>query len=159
MALLRLIAAASLAACGQAGAQPAVSSGLQTPAGWQALPVLGQAVAAAAKAEGVTVDGAEGWGETSIGCYGVWLKLHGTGVGSEEVIQGLELAKLGLSHVVKPELGDDGTIALTFERAPYRGRLRVRVAAGSITALACFANAREPASCEQPCTTLLGGLP
>lgn len=153
------VSAGWLGACGQAGAQPTASSGLQGPAGWQALPQLAQAVGAAAAGEGVTVDGTEAWGETSIGCYGVWVKLHGASATSEEVMKGLDQAKVALRDVVKPELGDDGLVALTFERAPYRGRLRVRVAAGSITALACFANDREPASCDQPCTTLLGGLP
>lgn len=147
------------AACGQAGAQPTATSGLQPPAGWQALPELGRAVGAAASAQGVTVDGTEAWGETSIGCYGVWVKLHGSGATAAEVMKGLELAKLSLRDVVSPAADDDGLIAVTFERLPYRGRLRVRAAGGTITALACFANDREPASCDQPCTTLLGGLP
>ena len=162
MALLRLMAVIGLAACGRAGAQPAqpvVSSGLRPPAGWQTLPALGQAVAAAAKAPGVTLDGSEAWGETAIGCYGLWVKLHGAGASSAEVLKGLDVARLALRDVSKPEAGDDGLIALTFERAPYSGRLRVRIAAGEITALACFANDRDPASCEQPCTTLLAGLP
>ena len=110
-------------------------------------------------AEGVTVDGTDAWGEPSIGCYGAWIKLHGGRASSEEVMKGIDQAKLAVRDIVQPELGEDGLVAVTFERAPYRGRLRVRAAGGSITALACFANDREPASCDQPCTTLLGGLP
>ena len=69
--------------------------------------------------------------------------------------------------MVVPESGD-GVVAMSFETtaAPgssvhgaYRGRLRARIAAGKITALACFANEREPAACESACTALLGGLP
>jgi hypothetical protein len=163
MALLRLIAAISAcvvaAGCGQAGAEATASSGLLAPAGWKPLPDLAQAVAPATKAAGVTIDGTEAWGETAIGCYALWLKLHGVGATSEAVMNGLDLARISVRDVVAPEPGEDGLVALTFERPPYRGRLRARMAGGSITALACFANDREPSSCDQPCTTLLGGLP
>jgi hypothetical protein len=156
MALLRL-ALVSLAACGQAGAQPSATSGLAAPAGWRTLPELAAAVVDAAKADGVTVDGGEAWGETSRGCYGVWLSLHGSRATSEAVLAGLATEKLAITDVVKPD--GDGIVSATFAKPPFSGRLRARLADGKLTALACFANAREPKSCEAACTTLLGGLP
>jgi len=59
--------------------------------------------------------------------------------------------------VVAPETAD-GIVALSFEKGAHRGRLRARIAAGKITAVACFANEREPAACDAACTGLLGGL-
>lgn len=166
MALLRMMLVA-LAACGQAGAQPSATSGLTAPAGWIALPEIATAAATAAKGGGVTVDGAEAWGEPARGCYGVWLALHGEGASAEQVLAGLAGQAVTIRDVVKPETGD-GVVALGFEttKAPgtsvlgsYRGRLRARIAADKISALACFANEREPNACEGACTTLLGGLP
>jgi hypothetical protein len=156
MALLRL-ALVSLAACGQAGAQPSATSGLAAPAGWRALPELASAIVDAAKTDGVTVDGAEGWGETSRGCYGIWLALHGSGATADAVLAGLATEKLAVSDVVKPD--GDGVVSATFAKPPFSGRLRARLADGKLTALACFANAREPKSCDAGCTTLLGGVP
>ena len=161
MALLRL-ALVALAACGQAGAQPTapppVPSGITAPAGWAALPELAQTVRDATKAEGATVDGVEAWGETARGCYAVWFALAGSGATADAVIAGLAAEKLATSNVVKPESGD-GVTAVTFAKPPYTGRLRVRTQGGKLTALACFANQREPASCDAPCTTLLGAIP
>jgi len=54
--------------------------------------------------------------------------------------------------------GDEGLLTLAFERGDHRGRLRARLGGGRITALACFANQREPLACEAACTALLGGL-
>ncbi|CAN5920208.1 hypothetical protein BH11MYX3_BH11MYX3_08310 [soil metagenome] len=157
MALLRL-AVLALAACGQAGAQPSVASGLKPPAGWQALPELATSVGEATKTDGVMVDGVEAWGETARGCYAVWFAIHGSGASAETVLAGLATEKLATSNVVTPPSGD-GLIAMTFARPHYTGRLRARTADGTITALACFANEREPLTCEAPCTTLLGAIP
>lgn len=166
MALLRLMLL-SLAACGQAGAQPSAASGLTPPAGWIAIPEIATAAATAAKGGGVTVDGAEAWGDPARGCYGIWLALHGEGASAEQVLAGLGSEPVSLRDVVKPETGD-GIVSLGFEtskapattvRGTYRGRLRARIAAGKITTLACFANDREPNACDGACTTLLGGLP
>lgn len=157
MALLRL-AAIALAACGQAGAQPAATSGIKPPAGWQALPELAGSVAKATAAPGVTLDGAEAWGETARGCYAVWFGLHGAGATADAVLAGLAAEKLATTNVVKPESGD-GIVSLAFAKPPYTGRLRVRTAGGALTALACFANQREPKACDGPCTQLLGALP
>jgi len=71
---------------------------------------------------------------------------------------GAGAARVDVKHVVKPT-ADQGVLALSFERAPYRGRLRVRLGLGRILALACFANDREPLACDAACTTFLGGLP
>jgi len=162
MALLRLTLVA-LAACGQAGAQPSTASGLTVPAGWVAIPEIATAITTAAKGDGVTVAGAEAWGDPARGCYGVWLALTGDGASAEQVLAGIAEQPLTTSSVVKPE-GADGLVTLSFETAPgaaspYRGRLRARIATGKITTLACFANDREPAACEAACTLLLGGLP
>jgi len=169
MALLRLIVV-TLAACGQAGAQPSATSGLSVPAGWIAIPEIAMAVTTAAKGDGVSVEGAEAWGEPARGCYGVWLVLAGEGASAEQVLAGIAAQPVTTSNVVRPE-GADGLVTLSFEApaaagpatAPgatmYRGRLRARIAAGKITTLACFANDREPATCEAACSSLLGGLP
>jgi len=157
MALLRLMLLA-LAACGQAGAQPSATSGLTAPVGWIAIPEIATAAATAAKGDGVTIDGAEAWGDPARGCYGVWLALHGDGASAEQVLAGLTTEPITTTNVVKPESGD-GLVAMSFTRGVYRGRLRARIAAGKITALACFANEREPIACDGACTTLLGGLP
>ncbi len=175
MAHLRLIATGLvLAACGRAGAEPAqATSGLKPPAGWQAQPAI---AAAARDALGkIPVDGLEAVGEPAIGCYAVWMAVRGSGSAknlSEQLVRGLTEhdkktpapkrapAKRGLAirDVVKPT-GDEGILALTFESAPYKGRLRARVGKGRITALACFSAEREPATCETACTGLLGSIP
>ena len=151
-----------LAACGPAGAQPTAPtnapSGITAPAGWSALPELAKSVADATKAEGVTVDGVEAWGETARGCYAVWLSLAGSGANADAVIAGLAAEKLATSSVVKPE-ATDGVTSLAFAKPPHTGRLRVRTQGGKLAAIACFANQREPASCDAPCTTLLGAIP
>ena len=176
MALLRLaLIGAALGACGQAGAQPTAPanapSGITAPTGWAGLPELAQAVRDATKAEGVTVDGVEAWGETARGCYAVWFALAGSGANADAVIAGLAAEKLATSNVVKPESGD-GITAVTFASTPhpkgagspggslaFTGRLRVRTLDGKLTALACFANQREPLTCDAPCTSLLGAIP
>jgi hypothetical protein len=164
MALLRLavVGLGALAACGQAGAQPTspsnVASGITAPAGWATLPELAQGVRDATKANGVTVEGVEAWGETARGCYAVWFQLAGTGANADAVIAGLAAEKLATSNVVRPESGD-GVTALTFARSPYTGRLRVRTQEARLTALACFANQREPKACDAACTSLLGAIP
>ncbi len=165
MAHLRLIALALVAACGQAGAQAnAAASGITPPAGWQALPEVARAAADAAKGDGVTVAGSEAWGDPARGCYGVWLKVSGTGVSAEQVLAGIasEAAetKIEIKDIVKPAASDgNGIVAFAFDTASYTGRMRARIESGSLTALACFANERERVGCDAACTTLLGALP
>jgi hypothetical protein len=163
MADVRLIAIAVVVlgagACGQAGAAP--GSGITAPAGWQVMPDL--AVAAKdALGKSVVVDGAEAWGEPAMGCYGVWLAVQAAGEAgaiAEQVVVGFAASELRIAvrDVVVPS-GPEGVLALTFERAPYRGRLRARLGGERIVALACFANQREPIACEAACTSLLGAL-
>ena len=154
MALLRLIALLALAgpSCsGRAGAQPSpttAASGVKPPAGWTALPSL---------ATQVGVPGAEAWGDTARGCYAVWFRLQGSGANADGVIAGLAAQQITTADLVKPD--GDGIVSATFAKGVYAGRLRARIADGAITALACFANQREPKGCDAPCTTVLGALP
>ena len=154
MALLRLIALLALAgpSCsGRAGAQPAPTtavSGVKPPAGWIALPSI---------ATRVGVPGAEAWGDTARGCYAVWFRIQGAGATADAVLAGLAAEQLTTSNLVKPD--GDGIVAASFTKGTYTGRLRARIADGALTALACFANQREPKSCDTPCTTVLGALP
>lgn len=163
MAHLRLIAIALvIAACGRAGAQGSggtIASGITPPAGWTALPDVARATGAAAKAEGVTV-ASEAWGEPARGCYAVWLRLDGSGASADQVLDGIASEKLEIKDLVKPTAEDgQGILSLAFARPGYTGRLRARIASGSITALACFANERETVACTTTCTALLGSLP
>jgi hypothetical protein len=123
------------------------------------LPAVAQAAASAAKGPGVAVDGAEAWGDRARGCYATWLALRGHGASATAVLAGLTTDGLVTRDVVQPAKPDDGIVTLAFTKGVYNGRLRARVAAGKVTALACFANDREPGACEASCTKLLGGLP
>jgi hypothetical protein len=156
MADLRLMALWwLLAGCGAADAQPA--SGIAPPAGWQPLPAAAAAARLAAGAPGITIDGAEAWAEPAMGCYAVWMSMHGGSAGTDQltndIVAGLATEKI--TAAVEP---GDGPVAFTLEKAPYKGRMRARLVDGQITALACVANQREPASCEAGCTQLLGAI-
>ena len=143
---------AGLAACSSAAAQPEQRSGLQPPAGWQVLPAVASAARMAASSTGVSVEGAEAWGEPAMGCYAVWIALAG-GTGdelAEQIEAGLAAEQIEVSNV-KP--GD--AIAMTVERAPYRGQLVARAGDTGVSALVCFANGRERAACDATCSTLL----
>jgi hypothetical protein len=159
MADLRLIAVL-LVACADASAQPPAPRP-KPPAGWTAQPAI---VTAAKTALGkTTVDGIEAFGDPAMGCYSLWMAVRGSGKATEladQVVKGLTETKrkVDIKDVVKPA-ADDGVLALTFESAPYKGRLRARLGKGRITALACWSSPREPAACEQACTTILGALP
>jgi len=145
----------ALGACGSADAQPTATSGLQTPAGWQTLPAVANAVRAAAAAPGITVDGAEAWGETSLGCYAVWFAMHGDGGSADqltkEILDGLSDARITATQQSADPL------VLAIEKAPYKGTLKAELGGGKITALACVATDRDP--CEPACKTLLGAMP
>jgi len=160
MAELRLIAVLALAACHAADAQPQQASGIAAPAGWQTLAVLANAARSGATAKGVTVDGAEAWGEPAMGCYAVWMALHGSGGDApalaEQVRAGLAAASIEVKDVQAPDA--DGLMALGFAKPPYGGRMRARLGSGKIVALACFHNGREPKACEHACDGVLGAL-
>jgi hypothetical protein len=147
-----LLALAASSACSRAGAQPTpapeASSGVKVPAGWTALPTL-------ATRTGVPL--AEAWGDPARGCYAVWFRLQGSGATADAVLAGLAAEQFTTSDLVKPE--GDGIVAATFAKGAYTGRLRARIAGGAITALACFANRREPKGCDAACTAVLGALP
>jgi hypothetical protein len=167
MAELRVIALlACVASCRASEAD--TNSGLTPPADWKPLPSLATAARDAAKHDRITVDGAEAWGETARGCYAAWVALRGGGGApdamAEQLVRSLsaEPALVGLvvRDVVKPAGGAaSGVLSLSFERALYRGKLRASLAKdGTIAALACFWNQREPVACEQACTALLGSM-
>jgi hypothetical protein len=159
MADLRLIAVCAFA-CTDAGAQP--PSGIKAPPGWTAQP----AIAVAAKdalGKKATVDGLEAFGDPARGCYSVWMAVRGAGSAkdlAEQLVKGLagEQRKVDIKDVVKPTT-DEGVLALSFETAPFKGRLRARLGKGKIVTLACWSTPREPLACEQACTSLLGALP
>lgn len=159
--------AAAIGGCGTAGAAPEQASGLTPPAGWQAMPEIA-AAARGALGKGVTVEGAEAWGEPAMGCYAVWLAIGAPGAAeavAQQVVAGFTAAAAGSGSGAKltfkdvaPPAGDAGVLALSFERGDHRGRLRARLGGGRIAALACFANQREPLACEAACTSFLGAI-
>lgn len=159
MAQLRLIAIA-MVACAPAVADPAGSpSGLTAPAGWRAAPELAAAAIDGARATGIVVEGSEAWAEPARGCYATWIALRGgdhTLLAIDDLLASLATAKIAVHDVVKP--AGDGVVALAFARGDYTGKLRARIAGDRLVALACFANAREPASCAPACATLLGAI-
>jgi hypothetical protein len=164
--LVGALAIAVLGACRASEAGP--GSGLTAPAGWKTLPSLQAAAHDAAKAGGFTVNATEAWGETARGCYGAWLSLATTAAGpaklADELVQGIQnepaLAGIAITDVVKPAANTEtDVLSLAFDRAPYRGKLRARLANdGHVTALVCFWNDREPAACAAACEPLLGGV-
>ncbi|MGN6105749.1 MAG: hypothetical protein ACTHU0_11635 [Kofleriaceae bacterium] len=165
------------ASCDPAGAQPnatgsarppvratSATSGISAPAGWQALPAIAEA-SRAAIGTSVAVEGAEAWGEPAMGCYAVWLAVRGGAADAPadrvaaDVLAGFAARPgIALTDVVAPT-GGAGVLAASFARPPYRGRLRAQLGGGRITALACFANVREPVACEAACTGLLDRIP
>ena len=157
LSAIHLLALALGAGCSQATATPEpsgaavaqVASGLTAPSGWQALPELA-AAARGALGEDVPAEGAEAWGEPARGCYAVWLAVRAP-VAARQVLAGLADTSLEVSEVAEVP----GALALAFARAPYRGRLRAQLGPARTTALACFANEREPAACEAACTAFL----
>ncbi len=169
MAQLRLAALlAGIALGGCRSSQADSGSGLTPPPGWAALPALATAATEAAKAGGITVDGASAWGETSRGCYATWFALRGGGGAADamadQLVRSLSaepaLAGIVVRDVVKPAAGaTTGVLSLSFERAMYRGKLRASLGSeGKLAALACFWNLREPVACEQACNGLLGSM-
>jgi hypothetical protein len=156
MADLRL-AIIVLAACTDAGAQTSGASPVKPPAGWTAQPAI---VAAAKQALGKTaIDSLEAFAEPRMGCYAIWMGLRSAGDAQElgaQVMKGLD--KVAVKNVVKPS-AETGVMSLTFEKAPFEGRLQARLAPGSIKALACWWSKREPIACSQACALLVGGMP
>jgi hypothetical protein len=157
-------------ACSAAGAEPAAPSApapalpANHPADWRPLPPIAAAVGAAAKADGVTIDAADAWGEPARGCYGVWLALHGGAAAAPALadqvldsLRGDRTAEVTIDDLVAPTT-PAGVLAFQFRRATYRGRVRAQLDAGRIAAIACFGNEREPARCDADCAAVLGGV-
>lgn len=160
MADLRLIALCAFA-CTAAGAQPPAGA-IKPPPGWTAQPTV---VAAAKEALGskTVIDGLEAFGDPAMGCYSVWMAVRGAGSAkdlAEQIVKGLagEQRRVDIKDVVKPT-ADEGLLALVFESAPVKGRLRARIGKGKIVTLACWSTPREPIACDRACTSLLGALP
>lgn len=172
--------ALALVACGTAGAEPTATGAPATehatspeggasaalrpgmPSTWKVLPTIAAAAQTAAKAEGVTVDGAQAWGDAAIGCYAVRVALHGGSDGAdalaEQVLASLRAAQLTMRDVIKPT-GPQGALTLGFATTTYQGRLRAELGNGRVAALACFGNQREPATCDATCARVLGTAP
>ena len=99
MGLLRVTAVA-LVACSAAGADPAGAPSRERahPEGWKQLPSIATAVGAAARADRVTIDAVDAWGEPATGCYAVWLALRGASGDApalaDQVLAGLALARM-----------------------------------------------------------------
>jgi hypothetical protein len=114
-----------------------------------------------------------------MGCYAVWLAIRAEGTAEavgRQIVAGFTAAAAGSAATtsststagdsfaativkdVAAPAGEEGVLALAFERGDHRGRLRARLGGGKIAALACFANQREPLACEAACTAFLGGL-
>jgi len=102
MGLLRVTAVA-LVACSAAGADPAAApSSIAHPEGWKQLPAVAAAVGAATKADGVTIDSVDAWGEPAHGCYAVWVELHG---GSAEAPALADQVLAGVTRAAGPRDG------------------------------------------------------
>ena len=161
MANVRLIELAAMFAvgCSRADAEP---PGIAVPKAWEKLPAIAEAVRGALTVNPkVEVIAADGWGERAMGCYAIRLDVKGPGSAaalSDQILTGIAAEpSLKIKDVVKPPAGA-GILTLGFEKAPYRGRLRAQIGPGTINAVACFANQREPKACELACDGMLGGI-
>jgi hypothetical protein len=158
MAQLRVILAAASVS--------ALVSAAPAPKGWAADPPLAKAAAAAAgdPKAAIIVTASQAWSDPVRGCYALALDLHGAAGPIDAAAEQL-LAALGteagtrLHDVVKPVVGERGTLALGFDaQRGYHGKLRAElVKTGDVHALACVWNQREPKVCEAACTKWFGG--
>jgi hypothetical protein len=138
--------ALALAACGRAEAVP--PSAVQPPAGWQPLAALATAAREAAQGEGITVDGAQAWGETAMGCYALAVSVRGAASAKDFVV--------GLGGITVHDLAEgSGTVALAFDKGEYKGKLHASLGESGIEAVACFWNQREPLACATACDGML----
>ncbi|HEU4729292.1 MAG TPA: hypothetical protein VFT22_15430 [Kofleriaceae bacterium] len=160
---------AALVACSSAGAEPGPAGGSgPMPPGWKPLPAIAAAVQAAVGPGGAAIDVVDAWGAPAIGCYAVRVALHGgtqdARALADQVLGGFAATAatgpraISVSAIAKPTT-PDGVLAFTFDRPPYRGRVRAHLGAGRVRVLACFDNQREPAICEAACARVLQGEP
>jgi hypothetical protein len=162
MAQLRVIVAAA-----SVSALVTLAFGAPAPKGWAADPQLAKAAAAAASdpKAAITVTASQAWSDPVRGCYALALDLHGAAgpidAAAEQLLSalGTEVAGTKLHDVVKPVVGERGTLALGFDaQRGYHGKLRAElVKTGDVHALACVWNQREPKVCEAACTKWFGG--
>jgi len=158
--------AVALVACSAASAEPGAPPGPASsthPAGWQALPAIASAVATAAAGDGAVIDAVDAWGEPAMGCYAVWLELHGGTADApalaDQVMRGLPATPaFAASEVVMPA-SLTGVLAFAFSAPPFHGHVRAQLGAGRIAARTCFATAREPIACNAACARVLQGVP
>jgi hypothetical protein len=170
-----IVAAALLAACDGASAQPtpapvaaadvqpAVRAAL--PSTWIELPdVARAAITAAAAVEGVTVASAA-WGDPALGCYLLAIDLRGAGRDRLQVI----VDRLGWHLDAQAAMHEWRPPAAQAEPADVTGRMTVGGLTGGFRGVvsvdarslpraglaACFYNDREPGECEQACAALL----
>ncbi|MEP6866703.1 MAG: hypothetical protein ABJE66_39185 [Deltaproteobacteria bacterium] len=158
MAQLRVIVAAASVS--------ALVSAAPAPKGWAADPELAAAAAVAAgdPKAAIIVTASQAWSDPVRGCYALALDLHGAAgpidVAAEQLLTalGTEVAGTKLHDVVKPVVGERGTLALGFDaQRGYHGKLRADLAkTGDVHALACVWNQREPKVCEVACTKWFG---
>ncbi|MEJ7598813.1 MAG: hypothetical protein WKG01_12975 [Kofleriaceae bacterium] len=157
MANVRLILVAALVGCGQAGAEP---PGLTVPKGWEKLPAIAEAVRTATASKTVRSATVDAWGERAMGCYAVRLQLTGAGAPAalaQQILDGIKTEPtIAVRDVVSPP--GPGVLSFAFDRPPYRGRMRALLGSGTISAVACFANQREPQACALACDGVLGGI-
>jgi hypothetical protein len=162
MAQLRVIVAAA-----SVSALVSLASGAPAPKGWAADPALAKAAAAAAgdPKAAIVVTASQAWSDPVRGCYALALDLHGAAgpidAAAEQLLAalGTEVAGTKLHDVVKPVVGERGTLALGFDaQRGYHGKLRAElVKTGDVHALACVWNQREPKVCEAACSKWFGG--
>ena len=155
---------ASDAAPGSAAPPPGVNPPFALPAGTIAtvptgwLPEPALATTAAAQLPGAT---AQAWGEPAMGCYAAALTFSGGGAPATLGKALLDDVRkvVAVREVVEPVAGaTSGVLAFAFDKTPYRGRVRANLGGGSVSALACFWNDREPAACEAACTAMIGSM-
>ena len=151
MAKLRLIAIPLvLGTIGEA----APGGKLVPPKGWLVDATLSATAARAAAGGKIEVLGSEAWSDASRGCFAVFLDLRGGPTTADDVVAAIANEKVQTRDVVKTP----DSLALGFEKAPYRGKLAAKLVGGEVRALACMWNQREPKACETGCATLLGSL-
>jgi hypothetical protein len=162
MAQLRVIVVAA-----SVSALVTLAFGAPAPKGWAADPQLAKAAAAAASdpKAAISVTASQAWSDPVRGCYALALDLHGAAgpidAAAEQLLAalGTEVAGTKVHDVVKPVVGERGTLALGFDaQRGYHGKLRAElVKTGDVHALACVWNQREPKVCEAACTKWFGG--
>ncbi|HSS01124.1 MAG TPA: hypothetical protein VLM79_28900 [Kofleriaceae bacterium] len=155
MGVLRVIAVA-LVACSAAGADPAAApSSVAHPEGWKQLPAVAAAVGAAAKADGVTIDSVDAWGEPAHGCYAVWLELHG---GSADAPALADQVLAGIARAAGPRDGA-ATVAAATTRSATKSSAATTSSAASWSEAVAVSNVVKPTAASGTLTLAFTSLP